>query len=178
MFLLLTACAQQPVTPPFDIPEPDPNEVPRSAGIPVDYYLVKNLAEGEEIRGKMTGCNDGYLVAQETGKVAGTSEEAITQALQALFTITPQQAYDQGLNTANGLTNLTVESVTVSGEAPNKNAVVALKGIPMLAGTCDTPRFKDQIQYTIGLYVASYTITLNEGESDWRCLGDESGLCK
>ncbi len=182
MFLfLVTACAQQPVTPPFNIPEPNPNETPQVHGIPTYYYLVKNLAEGEEVRGKITGCNDGYMVALETGQVAPDSQGAIAQALAALFSVTPQQAYDKGFHTALGLNNLSVGSVTVSGDqqrGQKLNAFVDLKGQPILAGTCDTPRFKDQVQETIGFYVDSYTITLNGSEAEWRCLGDESGLCK
>lgn len=180
MFLLLaTACAQQPVTPPFNIPEYDPNETPQVHGIPTYYYLVKNLAENEEVRGKITGCNDGYMVSIETGQVAPDSQGAITQALTALFSVTPQQAYDKGLHTALGLNNLKVGTVVVTGERTTKlSATVDLLGQPLLAGTCDVPRFKDQIQETIKFYVDSYQITLNGSEAGWRCLGDESGLCR
>lgn len=176
MLLFLTACAQQPVTPPFNIPEPNPNETLQVHGIPISYYLVKNLAEGEEVKGFHTGCYDGYLVAQDTNLIATDKKDAIAKALSELFKITPQQAVDKGLYSAWGLNNLKVDRVEVA--ADEKSAAIHLSGTPMLAGTCDAPRFKDQIQETIRLYVPTVVVTLNGKESEWRCLGDESGLCQ
>lgn len=142
----------------------------------VNYYLVKNLEEGEEVKGFQTGCYDGYLVSQSTGLTAVSKADAIEKALVELFKITPEQAVKMGFYSAWGLNNLKVDRVEISTD--EKSATAHLSGTPMMAGTCDTPRFKDQVQETIRLYVPNVEVTLNGKESEWRCTGDESGECR
>jgi hypothetical protein len=116
------------------------------------------------------GCND--RVAYVNLPAVDTSPYPAEAALRAL--LAQREASVSGLHNALWQSTLEVDKV-MSREAGLLE--VWLKGEPRSAGACDTPRVKAQIERTVAITDPNFKIYLNDSESAWRCLGDESGEC-
>lgn len=116
------------------------------------------------------GCDD-FLVPYKSK----TQEEVnLKTALDGLFaqkdTLLP-----------NGVTlhNSLAGSKVGIGVAEERNkTTVDLVGEIKIAGVCDTPRVRQQIEKTVEYYNPDALILYNGEDSAWRCLGDTSGLCE
>lgn len=121
---------------------------------------------------KKIGCND-YIVPTPIGSIQNP-ESPLRNALVTLLGVTEKDAAALGLSSTLAKSNLQIGSI-------NQNAdgvfVVDLEGTLNPAGLCDDPRMKAQIEETVGEF-GKFQILLNGKESNWRCFGDESGLCQ
>lgn len=93
--------------------------------------------------GPQIGCGDSLIPVRRTIEPAANP---ITAALNLLFSVKTQFYGESGLYNALYQSNLSVQSAEVDASG---NANVALVGQYQLGGTCDTPRFKAQIEQTI-----------------------------
>lgn len=144
----------------------------------VDISVATIITEGSDVPPAVTrvepgtiGCNDrvGYVrVFRETdyGDVAWDALASLLANRES----TIEQTYN-----STWQSSLVVESVRPTSDGPIE---VRLTGLPLSGGTCDDPRIKAQVEYTVSQYWPDYRILLNGSESAWRCIGDMSGLCK
>lgn len=138
------------------------------------FYLVAygNEVEPQNLSSdwEKIGCED-YLVQYKTR----TDEDVnLKTALDLLFA-----QKDTLLPNGTPLHNALSKSKVVIGVAEEKDkTTVDLVGKIPIAGVCDTPRIKEQIERTIRYYAPQAKILYNGSESSWRCFGDESGLCE
>lgn len=116
------------------------------------------------------GCED-LLVPYKTK----TEEEvSLKAALDLLFT-QKDTFLPNGVPLHNALLGAKVTIDVI--EEKDKTSVNLVGKIP-IAGVCDTPRIKQQIEKTVWYYAPGAVILYNDSESSWRCLGDQSGLCQ
>ena len=118
------------------------------------------------------GCGDTIKFVQA---VMPQQENMLLVTLEALFHYIPP--ISSTVNISNSLldSSITIKRADVVGGI----VYVDLTGKLMSAGTCATPRVKEQIIQTINKYTNTQKIiiTLNGSETEWKCWGDESGLC-
>lgn len=124
----------------------------------------------ERLSVKTFGCLDriGYVrVSRETA-----TEDIVHDALMTLFSVRDATVNDM----YNSLwqSTLTVDEIRGMGDA---GIEVYISGETMTSGTCDDPRFKEQIEATVRQYRPKYRIFLNGTETEWECFGDMSGMC-
>jgi len=124
---------------------PAPTNTTSSPGGPevseVEIYLI-GIGDGGS-SGKPVGCGDSLVAIK---RPVAPTRQPIVAALNELFTIKQQYFGESGLYTALYQSNLSVDSAQVNA---NGVATVVLTGQVLLGGTCDTPRFKGQIEETI-----------------------------
>lgn len=117
------------------------------------YYIA--LEDGGK-SGPAVGCGDSLVAVK---RPVTPTNQPIQVALQELFSVKDQYIGQSGLYNALYQSNLVVESVSVQTSGL---AEVALTGTMQLGGTCDSPRFKGQIEQTImaqpGISAANVTI--------------------
>jgi hypothetical protein len=82
----------------------------------------------------------------------------ISTMLAELFSITDQFYGESGLYNALYQSTIAVDSVDVDASG---HATVNLTGDILLGGTCDSPRFKTQIERTAGQFPAITGVTVN-----------------
>jgi spore germination protein GerM len=127
------------------------NQNTNSTAGPVQIYVVAIDDGGKQ--GRLIGCNDSLVnLAQHV-----TDATSLTLALESLFAYrSTENASYTALNNAQ----------IVVGEAKVENSVatVRLSGAYELDGTCDGPRFVEQITQTVIDFpdVETATITLND----------------
>ncbi len=108
-----------------------------------NIYLVAIDDNGQS--GQAIGCGDSLVpVTVNVGNQA-TTEAMIKSSLTKLFAIHDQYYGGSGLYDSLYQSNLTVDSVDLSGS----KAIVHLSGSFSLGGTCDNPRAINQIESTI-----------------------------
>lgn len=112
-------------------------------------YFVALNDNGDS--GKAIGCGDSLVPVATTGVT-------LEETLKAFFALKDQNYGASGLYNALYNSALKADQI-VAGPAPS----VALSGVVSLGGTCDTPRFQEQIEATIHQFSGFETaaITLN-----------------
>ena len=134
-----------------------------SSSSSVTVYLVKLNDNGES--GMSVGCGDSLIPVERTTIAVGNE---ITKSLNVLFSLKKQIDAPTGLYNALYQSDLSVASaVIVDGRA-----TVKLTGTMQLGGSCDDPRFAEQIRQTVlnvpGVDTTDITInnrTLDEATS-------------
>lgn len=110
----------------------------------VRVYLIALEDNGKS--GKLVGCGDSAVPGEMSVTADLTDETSmIKAALGALLSIRWTRHEASGLYNALWQSHLEVGNVSIEGGT----ATVHLAGAVLLAGTCDTPRFKAQIEETI-----------------------------
>ncbi|PKL36391.1 hypothetical protein CVV38_00575 [Candidatus Peregrinibacteria bacterium HGW-Peregrinibacteria-1] len=150
---LLTACSKGPETeqpidespqPPVDDTTTDPN-TPTTA----DIYFVE--LDGGGTNGDLIGCNDSIVpVSME---VTTTNLQG---ALTRLFTYNGQYHVPTGYYNTLHNSNLEYSSSTTEDDVTK----IYLTGEPVFGGTCDTPRFENQILYTAKQFTGNTAVEI------------------
>ncbi len=118
----------------------------------VQVFLV--ALEDNGATGKKIGCGDSLVAVQRD-----VANSTIQSALTELFSIDGQYYGESGLYNALYQSDLTIDEI----EVEEGFATVKLSGKVQLGGTCDSPRFAEQIRETILQFptVSSAEITIN-----------------
>ncbi len=142
----------------------------------VSFFMIHEATDDpEEVPEdgyEFDGCGPEYAIEVEE-EVEG--EGGLESALNAMFAINQTPYPGTTLRNSHYMSEL---EATVDGE------FVDLEGIAANDGHCDSPRYRAQVELTVELYsnTTEYPegriIRLNGSESNWKCLGDESGLCE
>jgi hypothetical protein len=107
----------------------------------VQLYFV--ALEDNGVSGDPIGCNDSIVPV--TVQLDEPSASPIEAALTKLLSIKEQTYGESGFYNALYQSNLVVESATVD----NGLATVYLTGEFAIGGVCDSPRFSNQLEYTV-----------------------------
>ena len=141
----------------------------------VTFYMI--LPEGTEASQipegaiEIEGCGIEYAVP--VSSING--DVSLQGTLNSLFSI--KETVYPGTDYINTLYASNLTATVFDGIEPVE---VNLNGEIMMGGTCDTPRFKAQIEETIKRYIGnrqSFQINIKGDPDAWDCLGDESGMC-
>jgi len=122
-------------------PNPTPTSSPMSQDNVVEIALVS--IEGDA-GGETFGCGDSiYLVEREVGD----TDNAVEAALEELFSVSTQRPTEGTMELYSALYNsdLSVDRV----ETGDNSISVYLTGEMSLGGTCDNPRFSEQLMRTV-----------------------------
>lgn len=138
-----------PRTPGAVAPITSSNEAKDTTGQPTNQSIVASrqakivyIADGDDGRtGEKVGCGDSAVVITKT--VQATSD--VEGALQSLLADKSEMYGTTGLRNALWQSTLTLDSVVVV----EKTATVKLSGNLQLAGVCDIPRVKAQLESTV-----------------------------
>lgn len=120
--------------------EPGVSAVPTAEPDEAIIYLI--ALEDNGASGPAVGCGDSLIEVRRPASAG----EPVQAALEQLFAIKEQFLGESGLYNALWQSNLSVESVSIDD---NGTATVRLTGSFLLGGTCDSPRFKAQIEQTV-----------------------------
>jgi len=141
----------------------DSTSAPISTTPQYSIYLIALNDQG--LNGKEVGCGDSVVpLIQNSTKTTATNSELLSEAFQNLLSIKdknlPQSAYSNFL--ADSKLKL------ISAEIKDGKAIVRLSGALSLAGECDDPRVKAQLQETAAQFddVKSVEIYLNNKTLD------------
>lgn len=155
-------------------------EAPKGAGespTPQDEIIFFLVAYGGEVEEKNLpavfekfGCED-FLVPYKTK----TEEEASLKTALDLLFAQKDTFLPNGVPLHSALLGA---KVTIDVTEEKDKTLVDLVGKIPIAGVCDTPRIKEQIEKTVEYWAPQASILLNGSRSQWRCFGDTSGLCK
>ncbi len=128
-----------------------PSEIEKGGEATAGHALYFVALNDNGDSGKAIGCGDSLVPVATTGVT-------LEETLKALFALKDQNYGQSGLYNALYASNLKADAI-VSGS----NASVALSGTTSLGGTCDTPRFQEQIEATVHQFSGFETaaITLN-----------------
>ncbi|MCW1969058.1 MAG: hypothetical protein KIH69_013185 [Anaerolineae bacterium] len=107
----------------------------------VKIFLVAPNDNGKS--GPKIGCNDSLIGVER--ELKQPTQAVLTASLNELFSIKTQTAGQSGLINALYQSNMQLKSAQVV----NGRMVVQLSGTPKYGGTCDVPRFKEQISATV-----------------------------
>lgn len=110
--------------------------------IPVKISLVALEDNGKT--GKAMGCGDSIVAVERKITVLATEHAPVENALLQLFSIKNQKDPVSGLYNALYQSNLKVESAEIG-----EKAIIHLTGNYTLGGSCDTPRFEEQLKETV-----------------------------
>jgi hypothetical protein len=149
-----------PVTAPQPAPsaiKTDKTEAPSDQAIVTDRQAkIVYIADGDNGNiGTKIGCDDSAVVVSRNVK----STSAAEGALQALLADKSEKYGTTGLRNALWQSNLRLDSITVD----DKTADVKLSGDLQLAGVCDNPRVKAQLEDTVkeSSGVTTVNVTIN-----------------
>ncbi len=95
---------------------------------------------------QLIGCGDQLIPVQVNIQSTSSTQDKITEALQALFGIKDRFYGQSGLYDALYQANLTVDAVHVLSDGA---VTVELSGSLNIGGVCDEPRVKGQIEQTV-----------------------------
>jgi hypothetical protein len=120
----------------------------------VSIFLVAIDDNGKS--GEKIGCGDSLIPVRRD--ITPTTAP-LQAALEELMSLKSQTYGESGLYNALYQSNLTVERAAIM----NGKAEVSLRGTYVLGGTCDTPRFSEQIKETVRQFprVQAVDILLN-----------------
>jgi|GEM_PF-2323600 len=143
-----------------------------------DITVALVLTEGQtaplgiDRLGEVFGCND-RIAYLSVPKVSREDFWVVRDALNALFALQDPTVDD--LHNSLWQSDLSVDKVQ---SRDGQTTEVWLTGEMMSSGACDDPRIKAQIEATISQFRPHYQVFLNGSESEYRCFGDMSGLCR
>lgn len=128
-----------------------PSEIEKGGEATAGHALYFVALNDNGDSGKAIGCGDSLVPVATTGVT-------LEETLKAFFALKDQNYGQSGLYNALYNSALKVDQIT-AGPAPS----VALSGVVSLGGTCDTPRFQEQIEATVHQFSGFETavITLN-----------------
>jgi hypothetical protein len=128
-----------------------PSEIEKGGEATAGHALYFVALDDNGDSGKAIGCGDSLVPVATTGVT-------LEETLKALFALKDQNYGASGLYNALYNSSLKADQI-VTGPSPS----VALSGTVSLGGTCDTPRFQEQIEATIHQFSGFETavITLN-----------------
>lgn len=122
----------------------------------VQIYLIAQGDDGEN--GQVVGCGDSLIPVDVQIEATDDTATRVERALMELFGIDEEFYGESGLYNSLYQSNLSVASVTMNGS----EAVVEISGTVQVGGTCDEPRFEEQITQTVlqleGVDFATITI--------------------
>lgn len=122
-----------------DLPVSGGDNLPQKSTIKV--FLIALDDQGQY--GKLVGCGDSVVSVERI--ITATNQPPIQEALNELFLVRDQYVASPGYHNALTGSNFKVDKVSIE----NGKAIVNLSGTYSLAGACDNPRFKAQIEETI-----------------------------
>lgn len=134
------------------------------------YYASKSDYKGKDAYAEI-GCED-VLVPVKTE--LSKSQSDLAEAIVQLLTMKNDKLSDGLMNAVRGA-GLSLANIRYNDAGAR---VIELEGQIKLAGVCDGPRIKAQIEETARLYSKNFEINLNGSAKDWRCAFDESGQCE
>lgn len=138
--------------------------------VTVAMILIEGrTAESGTELGDEIGCNDRIAYMKLSRETA--TDSVVCDALNTLFAA---REID-GLHNSLEFSSLEVDKVQSRDGVTTE---VWINGDIMSAGACDDPRIRGQIEWTIKRFRPKFKVFLNGSESEWRCFGDMSGLCK
>ncbi|NUQ73765.1 MAG: hypothetical protein HUU21_09435 [Polyangiaceae bacterium] len=160
---------------PIGAVEPDRAKPPDSRSAVLFLIALDGQPSWQKARevpgAEIVGCND-YLVPV-TVNLNGESPEARAEAaLNKLFSFTENDLAELGYQ--SGFSPSALQAT--AARAADGSLAVNLKGTLTVTGVCAVPRMKSQIERTLSQF-GRVSISVNGSESEWRCLGDESGRC-
>jgi hypothetical protein len=123
-----------------EAPTDETDVTPGSMTTRVRIFLVAVDDNGKT--GKKIGCGDSLIPVTRDIEPTTTPLKA---ALEELLSLKTQTYGESGLYNALYQSDLTVEKATVT----DGKAQVSLRGTYALGGTCDTPRFTEQLRETV-----------------------------
>ncbi len=128
-----------------------PTEIEKGGEATAGYALYFVALDDNGDSGKAIGCGDSLVPV-------ATTATNLEDALKALFALKDKNYGQSGLYHSLADSSLKVDQIT-AGAVPS----VALSGVVSLGGTCDTPRFQEQIEATVRQFTGfeTATITLN-----------------
>jgi hypothetical protein len=126
------------VTPVSENPSQAPGEISQTKAT-VNIYMVALEDNGKS--GPKIGCNDSLVAV----KREVSSPEVLRGALTELLAYKQQYFGESGLYNALYQSNLQIHEI----EIENGVATVKLTGQVQLGGTCDSPRFAEQLKATV-----------------------------
>jgi spore germination protein GerM len=138
-----------------------PTAQPTSAGVSeVNIYLIAVGDNGAS--GPLVGCGDSVVAVKR--QLSAPTRAPLRAALEQLLSLHDENYGQSGLRNALYGSNLAIDNVTIENEV----AKIALSGTMSLAGECDDPRFKAQLEYTALQFstVKSVEITVNDQPLD------------
>ncbi len=137
----------------------------------VQIYLIAQGDDGES--GQVVGCGDSLIPVDVQIEVTDDTATRVERALMELFGINEEFYGESGLYNALYQSDLNVASVTMNGN----EAVVDISGTVQVGGTCDEPRFEEQIIETVLQLegVDSATITIDGTPLDEYFTGPGNG---
>jgi hypothetical protein len=121
--------------------------------------------------GETFGCQDRPALI-EVSRVAATNQ-AVADALHTLFDI--KETNYRELYNSLAFSDLKVDKVFMNDDGQTE---VHISGEIKTGGTCDDPRVIAQVEETVSYYHPEFKVVLNDSDSAWRCLTDQSGLCQ
>lgn len=135
-------------------------------------FVVDQENENAPNGGMEVGCEDRLskvVLELEEDK----SQTDLAEAVVALLTTRSSAVKDYGVRNDVYAKGLYLDNIRTEAEGTR---VLEFSGELSFAGVCEVPRFKGQIEETVKLYEDA-RIELNGSESNWECLGDQSGEC-
>jgi hypothetical protein len=144
---------------------PEPTDAPTQAAPPtaapatftsVQIYLI--ALEDSGASGEAVGCGDSVVPVDIQ---VSPTPAPLRAALETLLAIKTQYYGESGLYNALYQSNLSIDSLSID---ENGKATVRLTGQTALGGECDDPRFKAQLEKTVGQFstVKSAEIFIND----------------
>jgi hypothetical protein len=140
---MVVPTAAPTANPPTLLPAPTATQQRPPAPQTGEVLVFLVAIEDNGTSGKQVGCGDSLVPVRRS--IAPTPL-AIVAALNELFALKGQYYGESGLYNALYQSNLRVDRAVVDA---NGVANVVISGQVLLGGTCDTPRFKGQIEETI-----------------------------
>lgn len=147
----------------------------------VTYYM---MSFSEKPGSKPFGCGEFLVPVKAKVQKADlkTTLEELVKAHSAA--VAPYQAAENQ-EKLFGLPFFAVELVREPKKPTAQNPIevhLQQSGKVQIGGVCDAPRATEPIRETINLYASSrgnppVKIFLNGTEKEWRCFGDQSGMC-
>lgn len=135
VFLFLILLLPKKVIAP-DSNQPVPTSIPSRSS--VNIYLVDlNSSERDTF-----GCSDSLVAVSRNSASGSALITQITNGYNELFSIKTQYLGESGLYTALYQSKLAVSKITITGNI----AMVYFTGSYSLGGTCDAPRFSEQLK--------------------------------
>lgn len=128
--------------------------------VATQYSIYLIALDDKGLNGKEIGCGDSVVAAiQSSQKSDSNNSDLLKEAFDNLLSLKNKDYGESGLN--NFLANSSLK--LISAEIKDAKAIVKLSGQLSLAGVCDTPRVKAQLEETAAQFdnVTSVEIHLN-----------------
>lgn len=109
----------------------------------IDYQVYLVDLEDAGNNGDEIGCNDS-IVPVTISEFTNNNQQPIEQAINSLITLASSNNNQEDLYNALENSDLSIQNIEIN----DNTATIALQGDISIAGACDIPRVKAQIEYT------------------------------